>query len=246
MYQHVDPLCPDLEQDGGLDQLQRLVHQRCAVDGDLEAHAPLGMRRCLGRRCPSHVLQGRRPEGTARRRQSQFVERPSIPDALEDRAMLRIHRQDRNAGLGRGIDEDAAGADDALLVGEGQMVSRLHRRHRRFKSCGANNSRQKPVTGPRRSLHHGRFTCSRCNPATLEARTQFRQFGLVRDHRDLRTDIQRLLGKGLCVLAGRDGHDLKPGLIPVRMPDHFDGGFANGTGRTENGDAPNTCHGSKT
>ncbi len=160
--------------------------------------------------------------------------------------MLGVHRQDRNPGLGRSIDEDGAGADDALLVGEGEMIARLHRRHGGLQAGRADDRRQKPVTGPRRSFHHRRLTCGGFNPASLKARTQLRQFRFIRDHRDLWANIQRLLGKGFRVLTGRNGHDLKPGFIPVRMPDHFDGGFANGTGRTENGDAPNTCHGSKT
>ena len=46
---------PDREQVMGLDQFQPLVHHRGAIDADLGAHIPIGMRDRLRRRGGAHL-----------------------------------------------------------------------------------------------------------------------------------------------------------------------------------------------
>ena len=64
--QHIEPIGADREEMMRLDELERLVHQRRRIDGDLRPHGPVGMGERLLRRDASHVGQAPRPEGTAR------------------------------------------------------------------------------------------------------------------------------------------------------------------------------------
>ena len=119
-----------------LDQLEALVHQARGIDGDLRPHRPIGMaQRLLGR---GGVDLRARPgaERAARGGEDDALDVLAAAGAerLEDRVVLGIDRQHGGAGLGRRAHEQAAGADQALFVGERDGRAALDRRQRRLQS----------------------------------------------------------------------------------------------------------------
>src|SRR6185295_10626931 len=130
MDHHVDPIVRKSEQKMGLDDFERLVGERCAVDGDLASHSP--------RRVSQRVLDRRRrqpldtPVAKRTARSSQH-NTPNLRgrmtgDALQDRAVLTV---DGNhfAGAGiAGLPHQITGDYESFLVGESDPLSALERR----------------------------------------------------------------------------------------------------------------------
>ena len=102
-----------------LDQLERLVGQRRAVHRDLGAHAP-GRVASASSTVACRTRSGRPlAEGPARAGEDQPRQTGVAPgDALEHRAVLRVHRHDLAAAGARGLRHQVAGHDQGFLVGQ--------------------------------------------------------------------------------------------------------------------------------
>ena len=103
---HLDAGAGHAEQQAGLDQLQPLVHQRGRVHRDLAAHEPVRMRAGLVRRDACQLLAACRQERATRGGQQDAPHARAAPrpasqrgrQALEDRVVLAVDRQQRRAG----------------------------------------------------------------------------------------------------------------------------------------------------
>ena len=129
----------DPKQMHGLHEFEALVHHGRAVDGDLRAHAPVGVPdRLLG----CHVLKlcPRLPaEGAAGAGQQDLVQLPGLSphEALEDGRVLGVHRDDLGAHLSGAPHDDLARADKGLLVGKGDALSPVDGGEGGFEADGA-------------------------------------------------------------------------------------------------------------
>ena len=108
----------------GLHKFQALVHHGGAVHRDFGAHAPVGV---LHRLLRGHILQlgaVSPPEGAAGAGEQDLAQFPLLPahQTLEDGGMLRIHRDDLGPLLRRPGHDDVPGADQGLLVGQGDAL----------------------------------------------------------------------------------------------------------------------------
>jgi hypothetical protein len=128
-HHDLDVLLGDVEQVAGLDELEPLVGERGAVQRVLGAHRPVRMGEGLGRRRRAHLLDGGEAEGAAARRQHdrRHLLGASGQQALEDRAVLRIHRDHRHLVFGGELQQRRSAADDRFLVGEGDPAAGLDR-----------------------------------------------------------------------------------------------------------------------
>jgi hypothetical protein len=147
VHDHLDARVGDAEQVVGLDQLQPFVHQGGRVDRDLCAHRPGGMGQGLGRDDVCQPFLRPAPERAARRCQHQRLERlrGSALQALLQRRVLAVDRQQQTAAAAHGGGHQLAARHQALLVGEGQIAARVERRHRGLEPGGANDRVQHDV-----------------------------------------------------------------------------------------------------
>ena len=162
MDYHLDVVRRHAEQMHGLHEFQALVHHGGAVHGDLGAHAPVGV---LHRLLRGHVLQfsaGLAPEGAAGAGEQDLAQFPLLPahQALEDGGMLRIHRDDLRSLLRRPCHDDIAGADQGLLVGQGDALFPVDGGQSGLQAHRAGHGRDHTVCllhggGPDQALHAG-------------------------------------------------------------------------------------------
>ena len=105
----------------GLHDLQRLVEQRGAVDGDLLAHDPVGMLQRLRLRGASDGGLIPRAEGAAGAGQEDFVDgiARSALQTLKNGAVFAVHRQQGMlARLPGRFHHQMAACDQRFLVGQ--------------------------------------------------------------------------------------------------------------------------------
>ena len=126
-------LVRDAEQVVRLDQLEPLVRERRRVDRDLRPHAPGRMReRLLGRDVLELVARAaaERPAGAGEHERVDLLAARAL-EALEERRVLAVDREDPSAAaLARG-ERELAGGDEALLVREREVDAVLERPERR-------------------------------------------------------------------------------------------------------------------
>ena len=106
MDHDVDAIVRNAEQKVRLDHLERLVRQRRAVHGDLAPHLPGRMLQGVVQRRAGKTLARPRAEGSARggeHETTHFAGRASA-DALENRAMLAVDRNELTAAVLRGVE----------------------------------------------------------------------------------------------------------------------------------------------
>ena len=97
------------------------------------------------------------PERAARRGQHQRLERlrGSALQALLQRRVLAVDRQQQTAAAAHGGGHQLAARHQALLVGEGQVAAGVERRHRGLEPGGADDRVQHDVGSERaHQLHH--------------------------------------------------------------------------------------------
>ena len=151
MDHDADLLGLQVEQPARLDHLERLVHHRRRIDRDLAAHHPVRVGAGLVGR---HVGQRRRvarAERPARGGQHDVVDarrpgRAVFGQALEDRRVLAVDRQQRRAALAHRLHEQRAADDQRLLVGEQQALAGA----RRGEARRAGRRRRRWPPSPRR------------------------------------------------------------------------------------------------
>ena len=127
MHHRLDALQRDVEEPLGLDNFQALVHQRGAVDGNLGAHLPVGMAKCLGKGHLLQLLARVAAERPSRSGDNKLLDGIVMfaGQCLEDGGVLRIDRIDEGlhlAGLAR---HQLAGHHQSLLVGQSYELATL-------------------------------------------------------------------------------------------------------------------------
>ena len=128
VHDHVDPVIFDIEEFVRLDDLEPLVHERRRVDGDLGAHRPGRVGECLLDGHLGQLLAGPTAERATRCREHHPVDgAPTVvtTQALVDRTMLAVDRQQFGAGRVPCLAHDRSGGDEGLLVGEAQSSPRF-------------------------------------------------------------------------------------------------------------------------
>ena len=139
LHEHPDVVYADPKEVMGLDDLEPLVGERGAVDGDLGPHGPSGVRKSVGyghaRELPArHAVEG---ATGARQPDAREICVPLANQALVDGTVLGIDG-DEPPGLGKRY-EKVARNDDGLLVGVGQGLVCPERRVARSHASLAHN-----------------------------------------------------------------------------------------------------------
>jgi hypothetical protein len=193
------------EEPPGLDHLQTLVHQRGAVQRDLAAHGPGGVLQGLRGGDVLQVAPLAPAERPARGGEDDLadVSGPVSPQALVDRAVLAVDRQETHS---LGLDErhhDLAGGDQHLLAGEGDLLAGLDGRDR-----GSQPDHSRHADDHEVGLRQGGELHQRLHPRrNLRVRVEQRQLGFG----ELRALAEQKLG----VRAGGQADHLQPvGMLP--------------------------------
>ena len=120
-----DLLRREAEEPRGLDDFEPLVRHRGRVDGDLAAHAPVGMGRCLVGADRVQLLEGPVAEGAARGGNDEllYLGAAEALGELEESRVLGIDRQDSGLPLPRASLEEGPGHHDALLIREREIFA---------------------------------------------------------------------------------------------------------------------------
>ena len=137
----LDSLVGDVEEEVRLDQLEPLVGERRGVDGDLRPHPPGRMcERLLGRDIAELVAR-QTAERTARagEHEARHLCGGGVRKTLVQRRVLRVDREDPAAAALLRCARELTGGDEALLVGERKVDSRLERPERRVHAGEADD-----------------------------------------------------------------------------------------------------------
>ncbi len=164
MNQNFDALQPHGEQMSSLDQFQALVHHRGAIDADLRAHRPIGMRHGLRWRYVTHLFPAARAERAATRRQDDpcHIIQAASGKALKNSIMLAIDRQQCSTRMLRCVHHQRTRRYERFFVGKGHRATRLQRRHRGTQARTANDRGHGPVRPRLCRLDQSSF--ARCDP----------------------------------------------------------------------------------
>ncbi len=133
MDDDVDALLRQAEEEVRLDDLEALVHHRRGVDRDLRPHLPRRVRERVRDRDRVEGVEAPLAERAARRREHEALRLLGAAAAhrLVDRAVLGVDRDDLRLRP-RGLREDQrAGDDERLLVGEREPLAGADRGERR-------------------------------------------------------------------------------------------------------------------
>src|SRR2546428_6553793 len=136
MNHDFDVLVGKPEQEMRFDYLERFVGERRAVDGDLAPHTPGWMaQRIIDRRC-RESLNGPVAEWPSRSGQhdSTNLRRRMSGNALENRAVLAVDRDDFAKPLSARVSYQITRDNESLLVGERDTLSSLQRSKRGVQS----------------------------------------------------------------------------------------------------------------
>ena len=146
MNHDLDRFPRDTEQPVRLDDLEALVHHGGRVDRNLSSHAPFGMSTSLLGADTFELGQRRNAERAARRRQQNAPHaarrrrwRPILRQALKNRVVLTVDRQQNRAGIANRGHEQRAGEHQRFLVGEQDALACLRRGQGGLESRGADD-----------------------------------------------------------------------------------------------------------
>ncbi len=191
----------------------------------------------LLRRDRGHGGAVERAERAARRRQNDALDGVHALglERLEDRIVLRIHRQQGGA---RAVDlghHERAGRDQRLLVGEGDVAAAPDSGQRRRQTGGTDDRDHDPVRRPVGRLDNRSGAGRGLDACPSQGGAQRRVLGLVGNDGQLGADADGLLGQALGTAMRRQGFDCE-GL--GRALDQVQGVAADGAGRPQHGDPP--------
>ena len=155
VHHDVERVVRQPEQEVRLDELERLVGQRRAVDGDLAS--PCSRSGGLSASVTVAGVHARRlpvAERTARRGEDEPREPAVAPgDALQHGAVLRVHRDQLAPALAGGARHELAGHHQRLLVGQRHALPRAQRGERGIEPGRADDRVEHDVhVGVRRGL----------------------------------------------------------------------------------------------
>jgi hypothetical protein len=165
----------------------------------------------LGRRDRGHGLARHGPERAAGSRQDDLLNAFGVLEVedLIDRAVLGIDRQQGGA-ITRDLRQDErAGADERLLVGERHHRAAANCGKRRFESGSADDRGHDPLGRPAAGLGNGRSPRRGLDPAAAQRLLELEVFAGIADHRAAGAQLAGLFGQQLDVAIGRERFDLE-------------------------------------
>jgi hypothetical protein len=181
----------------GLDQLEALVHHGGGIDGNLVAHVPVGVGNGLFRRRPGHFGQRPFPKRSAGRCQYDALDgfAAVLLQDLKDRVVLGIDRKQGRTTAGHLGHHEFAGADQGLLVGQGDHGAASDRRQGRRQTGRADDRGHDPVGRALGRFDQGLRACRYFDPGAGEGRLEIAVTALVADHDQLRSQPPCLFGE---------------------------------------------------
>ena len=140
---HVDVVVRGAEKVVRLNHLQPLVHQRGAIDGDLAAHAPVGVLQRVLHARSLQILSRPVAEGAARGGKDHAPQTAGgqALDALKDGRVLAVGGQNGDASLGRQGQHEGTACNEGLLVGQADVLAGVDGGHGGAQTSAANNPR---------------------------------------------------------------------------------------------------------
>src|SRR5229473_1477281 len=231
MYHNVDRLVGQAEEKMRLDDLERLVHQRRRIDGDLLPHLPGGMAQRLVHRGVGHAGGRRGAERATRRREDQARHLGRLParDALQCRAVLGVDRHHLAAALARRARHELARHNQGFLVRQGHPLAGPERRQRRLEP-------RRPHDPVHHDLHvrPGSGLDETVRPPTLAASgfplARARALVPVHEADVTRAPLRRLAREQVRVRVRGQGRDVKPFAL---AREDLERGLADRAGRPE-------------
>ena len=217
----------------GLDDLQPLVHHGSRVDGDFLPHSPGGMLEGvlffdgfqLGK-----GLSVERPAGCRENQAMNLAPIPAAHQALENSAMLGIHRHDFRAALFRRRHHQLSGAHQGFLVGKSNAFFRLDGRQGWTEAHHTHNGGDDGlclVHGG--SLNETIHAAANCNTGAGQALFQFVCRLRIHHHAQLGLKFPGLLLDPIHVAVGGQGANLDAQVLR-----HGKGLPADGAGASQN------------
>ena len=212
---HFDPVVRHAEEEVRLDHLERLVGQRCAVDGDLASHRPgRVIQRVLPRGVGDALPRPGAKRAAARRdEQAAHVAARTRAEALEDRRVLTVDGDDLSATLRARGGRQLAGDHQRFLVRQRHPLSGGECGERRIESRGANDRIQHDVH--------------------VRAERRLDERALAEPGKG-RLPLHRLRREQVRIHVRRERRDEEPLPVPGQ---HAQRRLADRSGRPENGDA---------
>ena len=237
MDDHLDLVGAHGEQMHGLDHLERLVEHRGAVDGDLDAHRPVGMRGGHIRRNRGHFRCIQRTERPARSGEDDAFDAVALIllEYLVDRVVLAV---DRKQPAAAGFDfpvEEFAGRNQALLVGERDVGTAAGRGERRRQPGHPDDAGHAPVRVALGGLDQRRRSGGGLDAAAGEGGFQGRIAVFVGGDGDFSPEGDRLAGQQVGVSLAAESANPES-VTPAQVFDDVEGVAADRPGRSEYAD----------
>ena len=185
-----------------LDQFEALVEHRRAVDADLGAHVPVGMRdRLFGRDRRQILDQAQRATASGQGNRADVGQFATL-QALEDRIVLAVDGEQRGAMPVDRRGHHLARGNQRLLVGESDRAALLDRCHHRAEPRASDNRRHGHVDRTRGGFAERTAPRGGFDPAARKRITQIVQVTLVRHDRDLGREFARGIRNPIGVKCG--------------------------------------------
>src|SRR5262245_26771798 len=130
MDNDLDSVVRQPKQEVSLDDLERLVRKRRAIDGNLSPHLPGWMSQRVGNGRPGDVIRvplAKRPARRGKNYASDFDSRTTA-HALQNRAVLTVHGHDLTAAARARLRDQLTSHHERFLVREGDPLAMLERR----------------------------------------------------------------------------------------------------------------------
>ena len=237
MNDDLDLIGAHTEQPVRLDDFEALVHQSGGIDRDLAPHAPCRMHQRILRRDARQLGRRTSAERSSRRGQDEPSDlRPGAPvQALVDRVVLAVDRQNGDATAAGGLGDDAASHHEHFLVRKRDGLAVLDGRDHRFEPLGPRGGAQHEVDVGMRGDRDEAVTAGTAerhvaDPGLFEAIER----GAGRHRRNRWPIAGDLCREQIGVFSRRQPDDLQ--AIGVRVDDG-QRVLADGPGRAEDGDA---------
>ena len=234
-YQDANLVGPEAEEPAGLDHFEGLVHERGGVDGDLGTHAPGGMGQGLLGGDVRKFFGRTAVEGSAAGGEGDVVDFGAAAGAegLEDGGVLAVDGDDFGVVAASQVHNQVAGHDQGFLVGQGEAFAALDGGQSGGEAGGADHGGEDDVglgqLGQAAAVVDEDFGADEVMELLAEAEGG----AVVWDAGVARVKAVGLFGEEIDGLAGGNGQDAK---VLAEGGDHFEGGAADGTRRTENDD----------
>ena len=239
----IDPRDVHVEKPARLDHLQPLVEHRGRIDGDFFAHPP--------RRMAQRFLPGHRPHlvlrpGTERsagcgENKAPHLHRVASFQALENRVVLAVHRENPAAKVTRGRHDQLTGDHEHFLAGQRDVFAGLERGEGRTQPPRAHDGDQHHVRAfPGGQLLQPAGAGENGHRLVIELRPQFQLRGRVRHRQSVGPQGVRLHREPIDIAEPRHPDHAHP---PGQLTGHPACALPDRAGRAENHDVAATHEG---